>query len=741
MTFYSDLAGTDAHADLVLALRIEGVPVAFVERTVPAAVAAALSGYTQFVGITRVEEGEAALDMDERRELAATLEIDLLDDDAKTLSSLFAINKRRATWLTADATAAATSLTVYSTLGFSNGQTIYTDGETIKVGTVGASFTGCTRGAFGSTARPLYGATTGYEDPVYTTPPSWRGRRAYLYGYTLDANGGGSEQLLGTWIVDEPPRHTGDLFWSLSLASCAQEFYERSIGVGLSASNVTDRYTTVTVSGRTVYEFPVDDATAFRLAAAWPSYVVARAGDEGAIFDLAGVDTINNRISIYPEPRFRSSFTGWRFEEFIRGVDSLKQVAMVGGIPSSMLYLLQSKEGQASPDVLPGRLQTATDPGWRMGAGFASSEIDTTAWTDYPFTRPFNIVVDKEQKISAALREWCQLNGAATRITNDGKLSVFSLATPRVSSSTALGVHSVIPDSRIEVVADESAIYPIATAQCDYSPTNEEFRVELNLIDTATAKRYPRTQERQQLEFRSIGIVEYQRRRPNSYRNPAALTVGEMQTIAADIQRGDNGLARRYVSMSLTMAHLGLRIGDVVTLSGLPDAFSGLPDLRGGTLEGARARIVSRRPRYDAARVDVRLLVLDPLLVVSPAAVITSIVGTTLTLATTGPEVSGTSPGNDFFVGQAVRIYDISGAVYHSTTVASLVSTTQITITAAPAFVIAGGVDYIVADPAATTIDGTTTSGYTQSEFAALAFLDGYVNTLSTATNYEPRWR
>ena len=34
MTFYDDLAGTDAHADLVLALRIEGIPVAFVERAV-----------------------------------------------------------------------------------------------------------------------------------------------------------------------------------------------------------------------------------------------------------------------------------------------------------------------------------------------------------------------------------------------------------------------------------------------------------------------------------------------------------------------------------------------------------------------------------------------------------------------------------------------------------------------------------------------------------------------------------
>ena len=64
---------------------------------------------------------------------------------------------------------------------------------------VGASFTGCTRGAFGSTARPLYGATTGYEDPIYTTPPSWRGRRAYLYGYTLDANGSGSL----TWTVQD----------------------------------------------------------------------------------------------------------------------------------------------------------------------------------------------------------------------------------------------------------------------------------------------------------------------------------------------------------------------------------------------------------------------------------------------------------------------------------------------------------------------------------------------------------
>lgn len=744
MAFFDDLAGTDTHADLVLALKIEGVPLAFVERTVPAAVAVSIPS-TQLACITRVEEGEAVLDIDERRELAATLQIDLLDDDAKTLATLFSINRRRQTWLTVDAAAAATSLTVFDTTGLVSGQTIYTDGETITIGTVasGISLTGCTRGAFGSTARALYGATTGYEDPIYIVPPSWRGRRAYLYGYTLDAAGGGNEQLLGTWLLDEPPRHTGDLSWSLSLASCAQEYYERSIGVGLSDAKVTDRYATTTVGGRQAYEFPVDNATAFRASSTWPSYVIARAGDSAAIFDLANVDTANNKIAIYPEVRFRSDFTGWQFDRFMRTVESLQQITMIGGVPVSMAYLLISKEGQGATtyDQLPGRLQTATDPGWRFGAGFAVSEVDVASWEAFPFTRPFNVVVDKEQKASDVLREWCRLNGAATRITYDGKLSVFQLATPRVTSSTTLGTNSVIPDSRIEVIADESTIYPIATARCDYSPTDGDFRVEINLIDTATAKRYPRTQERQDLEFRTLGVADYPGFRPNKYANPASVTIGELQTIAADIQRGDNGLARRYVSLSLTMAHLGLRIGDVVTLSGLPDAFSNLPDMRGGTLAGAQCRVVSRRPRYDAGRVDVRLLVFDKALVVSPGAVISSIAATTLTLATTGPEVSGTSPADDYFPGQAVRIYDISGAVYHSTTVVARVSATQLTITAAPAFVIAGGIDYIVADPAATTVDGTTTSGYTESEFAALAGSSGYVNTLAVATTYEPRWR
>ena len=745
MPFYDDLAGTDTHADLVLALRIEGIPVAFVERAIPAAIVGDLAGYTQFACVTRVEEGEAVLDMDERREMAATLQIDLLDDDAKTLAALFAVNKRRTTFLTADAAAGATTLTVNDTIALSNGQTVYTDGETITIGTVasGVSLTGCTRGAFGSTALVLYGTPTGFESPIYTAPPSWSGRRATLYGYALDANGGGTAALLGTWIIDEPPRHTGDLSWSLSLASVAQEFYERSIGVGLSEAVVKDKYVTTTISSRDAYRFPVDTALGFRLGSSFPTYAILRSDNDAQIFEVAAVDTGTNEVTIYADPMYGSR-SGFRLADLLKRAEKLQPVQFVGGSPAAMLYILLSREGQGATtyDRIPGRLPAASDPGWRFGAGFVSTEVDATTWTSFDNARPFNVCIDKEQRVSDVLREWCILNGAATRITTDGKLSVFLLSTPRVTSSTTLGTNSVVPDSRIEVVADEAAIYPIATVRCDYSPLEGDYRAELNLIDTVTAKRYPRTQERKEMELRSVGIADQWRFTPNAYANAVSLSIGEIQQIAVDVQRGDNGLARRYVSLSLTLAHLALRIGDVVVLSGtLPDAFSSLPDLRGGTLAGARCRVVSRRPRYDEGRMDVRLYVLDSLLVVSPGAVIASAVGTTLTLATVGPEVSGASPADDYFVGQAVRIYDISGAVYHSTTVASRISATQITITAAPAFVIAGNSDYIVADPAATTIDGVTTSGYSQSEFAAVANAAGQVNTLAVATTYEPRWR
>lgn len=761
MPFYDDLAGTDVHADLVLAVRIEGVPTVFVERAIPAAVATSLSGYTQFVGITRLEEGEAVLDLVERRELAATLDVELLDDDAGTLAKLFAVNTRRRTYLTANATLSATALTLQSTTGLANGQTIYTDAETITIGTVasGTSLTGCTRGAFGSTAAALFG-TASDGDSIYTVPPSWVARRAYLYGYTLDANGGGSEQLLGTWIVDEPPRCLGDDTWSMRFASVAQEIYERAVGVGLKTANVIAGSAVFTTGTRWTATYTVDDATGFRLGTSFPTYVIVEGETESsgeptdssgyAICELQAVDTTAGaqKVTFYVDSVFFSPDSDYvaRFR-----TTKIRPIAFVGpssGAVLSLLYVLLSKEGQGATtyDRLPGRLPSGPyDAGWRLGAGLTSSEVlITSGWEAVETMRSSTIIIDTERKVSELLAEWCLLNNMATRITADGKLAPFSLAPPRVSSSTSLGPNSVIPDSRIEVEADESAIFPLGTVKCGYNPFSREFNTEINLIDVYLAKRYQRNQQRRELEFRSIGCSDGEaiNQGAPSFYHPAPLTTGEIGAIGADILRGDNGLARRYVSLSLTMAHLALRIGDVVTLSSaLPDAFSTLPDLRGGTLAGAQARVVSRRPRYDAGRVDVRLLILDPLLLVSPGAAISSLVGSTLTLSTTGPEVSGSSPANDFYANVNIRIYDVSAGVVHNTTVSSITSGTQLVVAAAPAFAggIEAGVDYIVADVSASTVSGTSVSGYSVTEWAALGNDVGVVST--TVGTTEPRWR
>ena len=749
MTFYADLSGTDAHADLVLAVRVEGVPTAFVERAIPAASAPGLSGYTQFVGLTRVEEGEAALDLEERREMGATLDVEILDDDAATLSALFAVNSRRRTWLTADALVGATSLTVQSTTGLVNGQTIYSDSETITIGTVasGTSLTGCTRGAFGSTASALFGAA-GDGDPLYTVPPSWLGRRAYLYGYTLTADGRADEQLLGVWIVDEAPRCTGDGIWALRFAGVAQEIYGRSVGVGLrDAKVISTTITYGTSGGRQTATFTVDDSTGFRLGSLFPTYVLIESeGDSGTTYTIAELQAValppgTQTVTVY----FDSTPWAPPLQGGARSM-TMRPIAFVGGGPQALLYVLTSKEGQAATsfDRLPGRLaSSAYNTAWRMGAGLTTAEVDTTAFSAIYESRTSMMIIDREQSVSDLLREWCFLNGTATRITIDGKLAPFSLAPQRVTATT-IGPDDVIPDSRIEVQADETALSPLGSVKCSYNPFSRDHDVELELVDASLAKRYPRNQARRELEFRSIGCSDGALVDTGSppFNHPAALSAGEIATIAADIMRGDNGLARRYVSLSLTMSHLDLRIGDVVTLSSsLPTAFSTLPDLRGGTIAGKRARVVARRPRYDAARVDVRLLILDPLLVIPPASTITAVAGTTLTISTSTDEVSGAFAGNDFIVNAAVRIYDVSAGAVHLTTVSSILSSTQIVVASAPAFAIQTGVDYVVLSPAASTVGGTSTTGYSMSEFATVANDAGTITASNSEVTTSPRWR
>jgi hypothetical protein len=744
MAYYGRTA--NEHVDLHLALLVEGVPYAFVERTIPGS-PTAIGTRTQVPCIVRAEEGESTLDYVDRRETAATLDLEMLDTDDGLFLSLFASASRATSWIANAYDPTDTDLEVPSTTPFTAGDIVYVGAETIVVGTVSAptDLLGCTRGAFGSTASVLSGNTSD-GDSIYTTPPFWRGRRASLYAYAPDGKGIYTETLLGTYIVDEAPVQAGDKRWTMRLAGIVQEYWERSVGVGLreqAALEVTVISTSISIL--------VEDASAFREGTSFPAYVTIDATTPNgrevfAIYEITDVDEGTNIIKVALSPSYGTP-------HILTGVGALdatiRPLATFGG--SALLYLLLSREGQGatSYDRLPGRLPANTyDAGWRMGAAFTTSEIDVAAFEAVPFVNGV-FVVDEEARLTDVLREWTLLSNTAIVSTVDGKIKPITLAAPRLTGTVTIGADDVIPDGPISVTCDESNVYPFVTVRGGYDVRSREFTVEANLLNAELAKKYQRNTNRLEVEIKSIGIdggVPTGTDRP-AWRNPVSMPVDELIVYIDSIMKGST-LGRRFLSLSLSHAHLGLRIGDVVTIGNdLPDAYTTLPDFRGGTITGLSARVVARRPRYDQARVDVTLEFIDRRLHVCPAATITSAGttgagpngGTVLTLATTTPEVSGTSPSDDFYVGAVVIAVDRSTpANTEALSVASIPSSTTIEVDN-PGFTIQNNVDYVVFNPELSA-NGTTASGYALIEFAKLADDDGTAGSNANTDN-EPRWR
>ncbi len=740
MSYYGRTA--NEHVDLHLSVVVEGIPVVFVERNLPTS-PAVWGGRTPIVCLTRVEEGESTLSYEDRREMAATLDLEMLDD-AGVLADLFATASRSVTWASATSTASATTITLASTAALVGGQHIYVGAETITVGTVasGTSLTGCTRGAFGSTAAALYG-TASDGDSVYVVPPFWRGRRVSLYGHAPDGGGLYTSTLLGTYLIDEAPVQAGDLRWTLRCAGIVQEYWERSIGLGLreqAALEVTVISTSIGVR--------VEDATAFRLGSSFPTYAAIdatsiRSGREVfAIYEVVSVDTTNDIVQLALSPSFGTP-------HILTGVGALdatiRPVATFSG--SALLYLLLSREGQGatSYDRLPGRLPASTyEGGWRMGAAFTTTEVNIAAFEAVPFVNSL-FVVEREEKLTDLLREWTLLTNTAIVSTVDGKIKPITLAPPRIVNTTTISADDVIPDGPLTVTCDEANVYPLLTVRGGYDIRSGDFTVEAPLINVDLAKKYQRNTNKLEVEIKSIGIdggfpIGFD---APAWRNPVSMRVEDLIVYVDAVMKGST-LGRRFLSLSLSHEHLGLRIGDVVTLgTDLPDAYD-LPDFRGGSILGLSARVVARRPRYDQARVDVRLELLDRLLHVAPAATITVHSTGLLTLSTTTPEVPASGfPANGFYVGAAVKVVDrssLSGTpVVDTRTVTGTPSTTQIQLNSALSFVLEAGVDYVVLDPEGSA-DGTNGDGYSLIELAKLADSDGNAGANANTDN-EPRWR
>jgi len=725
MTLYDDLAQRGKHIDLILGLVVDGAPYVFVERPIPSTFAI-LTNRAQVVAVKTVKEGESRLDLEIRREVSATVDFDLIGNDDGSLDQILSVNRRRTAWITAGAAAGATTLVMTSTAGIVAGDTIYVGAESILVGVVASAttLTGCTRGYLGTTAVALFGSASD-GDSVYRYVPSWDGRRAWLYAWTVDQGVALSQQILSTLIIDEPPRYQGAYAWSIRCAGVMQEYMERAVGVGLREAKVTG---TPTISASSI-TLSVDDATAFAVGST-PAYVVLSTGQ---VRELLFVDPTSITIS---RERFQQRFG---VPSPIRA-ESVRQIGIVGGASAyPLMWALQSKYGSGvGLDVLPGVGPANTfDFGWRLGAGIDAADIDSTSFIART-TFPHTIVIDDEKPVGDLIQEWCMLSSSAVVVTSDGQLKAISISNPRSTTSVIIGKANLVPDSGIDVVANESVITPLATFECDYSPLSKDNRATVNLIDVDNLKRYPRSPRRREIALPSVGSKDAAGLvLDDSWAHPSQASTGDIQNLAYDIVGGEGPLSRIEVSVTVTLDLLLLRLGDVTQIgSGLPDGFNA-PNMAGGTISGMYARVISRRPDYDRGVVGLTLQLLEPLVHVCPAAVIASAVGAVLTLSTTGPEVRTTSPGNDFGIALYVRVYDVSAGLYETIEISN-VTTTTITLASAPTFVIQAGIDYVVVSHNLSP-NFLTVSGYALSEMAPLADASGTV--LGTGQTFNPRWR
>ena len=727
MTLYDDLAVRGKQIDLILGLVVDGAPYVFVERPIPSTLAILVTR-SQVVAVKTVKEGESKLDLEIRREVSATVDFDLIGSDDGALDQIFSVNRRRSAWITAGAAAGATTLVMTSTAGMLAGETIYIGAESIMVGVVASAttLTGCIRGYHNTTAVELFGdASDG--DPVYRYVPSWEGRRAWLYAWTVDQGVLLSQQILSTLIIDEPPRYEGAYAWSVRCAGVMQEYMERAVGVGLREAKVTQ---TPTVSASSI-TLPVDDTTAFAVATT-PAYVVLSTGQ---VRELLFVDPTSITIS---RERYQQRFG---LPSPIRA-ESVRQIGIVGGASAyPLMWVLLSKYGTGVGfDVFPGVAPANKfDFGWRLGAGLDAADVDSTSFIART-TFPHTIVIDGEKPVGDILQEWCLLSSSAVVVTSDGQLKAISISNPRSTTSVIIGKENLVPGSGIDVVANESVITPLTTVECDYSPLSKENRAIVNLIDVDNLKRYPRSPRRREIALPSVGSTDAARLvRDDAWAHPSQASTGDIQNIAYDVVGSEGPLARIEVSITVTLDLLSLRLGDVVLIgSGLPDGFNA-PDMAGGTIAGKYARVISRRPDYDRGVVGLTLQLLEPLVHVCPAAVIASALGAVLTLSTTGPEVRTTSPGNDFGISMYVRVYDVSAGIYETIEIFNL-TTTTITLASAPTFVVQAGIDYVAVTPAQGTNNYATVSGYGLSEMAPLAGASGVVVGGGGRT-LNPRWR
>ena len=684
--------------------------------------------------IQSIEVGESSIDLERRRMVGSSMRAVLVDDG--TLGDLFASRARSLTHVASTATTAATTINVQSTAGFASSGTIFIGGESIDYGsTTATTFASCVRGVFGTQAQTHYGDTD-RGAKVFAQPPSWVGRRVRLQAY-LETDSPQADFLAAQYDVDtfrleEAPVYLGNDRWELRCSHLSDEFAARQLGVGLRKVDAVPirpefNNTTSQLEWRTrgaVNLFP-PSTTGY-----YPTYVAITydtgAGEllpfQGNVGSSADGDIIATSLTGLAAPGgdvmtqvdvragrvFPQTFEHWA----ILAGGNLGQLACFA------LASVLGDGANGANDVLPGCVRASVGQAGdeaRFGAGIRSAELDDSAFISVAnqVIPSWSFIIKDQVSVEDFLADWCLAAEAFWYVSRTGQLTTQTVAEQRVASVRTLTTGDVIGEPTLEVIEDD--IYPRATMRLSLSPWSGDYLDSITMIDEEMAARYVNREDVLTIESPGLCLSAAGANRPTASRTDIEMLMRRRML--------NDGRGRLFVAMDAPMTCLALELGDVVTIG-----FSGLPDYEGGDLNGRRARIVSRRPDFDRGTIRLRLQVLETLYAIAPAAVISSVAGNTLNLRTVGPEVPDTTPGDMFAPGWTVEICAIGGGTATRTILS--VTTTSITLTAAPPAITAGSDFVRVAYSSSTT---ASADGYTPGEFAYQQQATGGVPTT--------RWR
>jgi hypothetical protein len=726
MTFNARLAGNNKN--LALWVAIQGVKRVF--KTHSSISCSGVLGETRDESATLydVSEGGSEIDFEQLSEVGGSLSFKIRQPTGQTfLEDIYQPRKRRHTFLTADCAVGATSITMSSTSGITAGDDIYIGQETIRVGTVtsGTLLTGCTREKYGSRMKNYKSSSSVLGASVYTVPPAWVGRRVTLYASLLLPGGDTSSaltQTLGTFRIEENPEWEDGRVLSFRCGPLMDEYANARAYIGLKevgAGAVSD--------GATVddeLEVECDAPQFFKTPdSLFPTFALLTRGARGAIARVYNYNTVTGVIVIGTQD-FMSppaiTFTESGAVSTYRGpFENARHIALVQGSTGQWaLWILTSRHGDTvngAWDVLPGLDRTdLEDPETRMGCGILDDDIDTDAftglsgsWVTYPLM--------KETRASEILFECCLALEAFAYVKSDGKLSLQRLGDNTNTPVLTLDTSYTIADERPKIYTDEESIAPIVKWRLNFDPVEDDFDVEHITIDSELLQRYPTREEPKVIESRGLGVDI-----PQSLTDAQKLSRGfPMSMDALDVKargfqvRGSRG--RLIVERAFKIAAAVARIGDVVTIG-----FEGA-DCEGGSINGRLARVVGRRPNWRDGRVDLKLEVFESVYRLAPSAVIaskstTSVTDDTITLSTTSPDVSDTSPTSDFHVGQTITRWDVSTGASESLTIASIPNGTQLVFTTGLTLALEANRDWITWGTLGTS-SGTSGDGDDESDW------------------------